>query len=798
MISEKGISGNPPPVKSLDFEFLREQGITHIQRLGGDIWTDYNLHDPGITLLEVLCYALTDVSYRTEQLRDAFRSEVPIADSFKEKYLFDYKELIPSLPVTFNDYESLIENTQEEVISAWVNTFPLMEEDEIVKGGYEVSVFLKNDTKFKDLNSDVIEIIPEGKRTRIQVILFDADNNRLQWNQISQIRGCSLAAGVSDAFFQFEKHNAQVSLDLDLKFSRKKLYEKVTVKARVAITGVGKALSKNTSIKRYKDTILEAFETKEFADSLNHGLEKEHFKKGILNKIRHTLLPVRNLCEDFTEFKVVNLQEIKIHIQLTLEPDAPTNETMMQKVYDRLDTFILSLVQKSKHPEHRDKKQILYTSNIIEELTEIKGLKAVQIENLNLFVDGIPTISLQDEGSFDCLHLQNFARYVPRISREKSVVVFVRNGMSHTLRASEVSAPFTTRSLGNFLLDHKIKKNPSAVKKGLNEKFFEEINTYFSIQEDFPRNYRLTPGSIPKQATDKVRAQQKRFKSYLLFYERLLVDYLTRLSGLTEQLSLKPGEDLVPYDLNDTLSDKLPDVKNLELITDSGNTPAYEPMEFWRKTLIEKDRILDHLLARFGIQYKNLEGRSGTVTEEHVKAKIRLLKDIPKITGGRGLGLPLLSEKSAVWDSEIFTGLQTRLYRLLGIGDKELRHEKLTELKGKDAKGFYLVEHRLLVQREEYQVFDKKLNKASSLLIEYLNELKDVQDDTFSYSFEITILIPKWYKDWNQNQKAYETIIKEEMPAHIFANIHWLDKKSLEGFEVFYEDWLAGLFEVYK
>ena len=31
----------------------------------GKIWTDHNVHDPGITILEVLCYAMLDLGYRT-------------------------------------------------------------------------------------------------------------------------------------------------------------------------------------------------------------------------------------------------------------------------------------------------------------------------------------------------------------------------------------------------------------------------------------------------------------------------------------------------------------------------------------------------------------------------------------------------------------------------------------------------------------------------------------------------------------------------------------------------------------
>jgi len=48
-----------------DYNFLRREGIRHIEKLAGDVWTDYNTHDPGITLLENLCYAITDLAYRT-------------------------------------------------------------------------------------------------------------------------------------------------------------------------------------------------------------------------------------------------------------------------------------------------------------------------------------------------------------------------------------------------------------------------------------------------------------------------------------------------------------------------------------------------------------------------------------------------------------------------------------------------------------------------------------------------------------------------------------------------------------
>lgn len=61
------ISKKKPKHASMDYTFLREEGIRQIQKLAGDIWTDHNTHDPGITILETLCYAITDLGYRTDQ-----------------------------------------------------------------------------------------------------------------------------------------------------------------------------------------------------------------------------------------------------------------------------------------------------------------------------------------------------------------------------------------------------------------------------------------------------------------------------------------------------------------------------------------------------------------------------------------------------------------------------------------------------------------------------------------------------------------------------------------------------------
>lgn len=51
----------------LGFDALRLHAITAAQQASGELWTDYNLHDPGVSLLEALCFALTEDLFGARQ-----------------------------------------------------------------------------------------------------------------------------------------------------------------------------------------------------------------------------------------------------------------------------------------------------------------------------------------------------------------------------------------------------------------------------------------------------------------------------------------------------------------------------------------------------------------------------------------------------------------------------------------------------------------------------------------------------------------------------------------------------------
>lgn len=109
----------------LDFEKLRRESIEYISQLSGKIWTDHNVHDPGITILEVLCYALIDLGYRTHLPIEDILAQNP-KDTSEDNNFFTAAEILTCNPLTIVDYRKLLIDI-EGVRNAWL--FPADEKD---------------------------------------------------------------------------------------------------------------------------------------------------------------------------------------------------------------------------------------------------------------------------------------------------------------------------------------------------------------------------------------------------------------------------------------------------------------------------------------------------------------------------------------------------------------------------------------------------------------------------------------------------------------------------------------------
>lgn len=112
---------------TINWETLREEGLKNLQALSGHLWTDYYIHDPGVTILEVLCYAIADLDSRLSKDMGAILGDNTIPEQF-----FSPKEILTINPVTVNDYRKLlidirvpvaVSNTQTQLVPAVKNAW---------------------------------------------------------------------------------------------------------------------------------------------------------------------------------------------------------------------------------------------------------------------------------------------------------------------------------------------------------------------------------------------------------------------------------------------------------------------------------------------------------------------------------------------------------------------------------------------------------------------------------------------------------------------------------------------------
>jgi len=197
-----------------DYSFLRAEGMRYIEELAHDLWTDYNTHDPGITILEALCYAITELGYRSN-----FDIKDLLADGKgsigNNQAFFTPREILTNEPYSLNDYRKLLIDLKG-VSNAWiypalqteaeranhknyhqteVPLFPECKNDRLVyaptdhtpvdiRGLYQVRLDLDTTDSFGDLNSSNIDYTIYGSElrgARIECILPRYNQVNFKW-----------------------------------------------------------------------------------------------------------------------------------------------------------------------------------------------------------------------------------------------------------------------------------------------------------------------------------------------------------------------------------------------------------------------------------------------------------------------------------------------------------------------------------------------------------------------------------------------------------------------------------------
>ena len=114
---------------------LQQQTLAEVQRMSGKVWTDYNAHDPGVTLADIANYALAELDYKLG---------FGVADSLTEQGkpfdaarfgLFPPVDVYTTSPVTEDDYRRMLLATVPGLENADVHCDP-------ETGAYTVRILL--------------------------------------------------------------------------------------------------------------------------------------------------------------------------------------------------------------------------------------------------------------------------------------------------------------------------------------------------------------------------------------------------------------------------------------------------------------------------------------------------------------------------------------------------------------------------------------------------------------------------------------------------------------------------------
>ncbi|TDK50628.1 hypothetical protein [Algoriphagus formosus] len=491
---------------SQDYNLLKEKGLSYVQELSGKIWTDYNAHDPGVTILEQFCYGITELGFKTDfPIEDLLTTKKAQSIDTKKNSFFSPAEVFSSHPVTANDFRKLIIDTFPEVQNCWIEPAYSLSGEEAINGLYQ------------------LEILPS---------------------------------------LSFQK--------------------------------------------RLK----------------NYPKEGENF----LSKLSDFLFENRNLCEDFDPPILLSPLEISLNANIEVNGDFDVDRLMAEilfvlEVYLYHPVAFASLEELIKDgnrmedifsgprlkrgfirdSELKPRSRELYTEKIQQLISKINGVKKCWSFGF-LNSENSEEIRLP-EGSYAAINT-NF--YEPT-GVYSTIQLYVNGNLqrANKNRVADLLLDFWSKNYRVYQVDL-YKENIWGGQ--LNGKF-RNPSQYHSIQHHFPGIYGLSKDGLPSREPLERHAKVRQLKGYLMLFEKHLANYLAQLGHLVDffdpTLDAEKGSYFGQEYETNIGKDELEMKANLGSDFSHGkkNPQTGETSLEW---LRRKNRVLDHLLARFGEQFNSL------------------------------------------------------------------------------------------------------------------------------------------------------------------------------------------------
>lgn len=715
-----------------NYQQLKDLGIEYIQSISKNVWTDFNAGDPGVTTLELLCYALTDLAYRTELPLADLLTNKNKTSPFNKKNSYTPREILTNNPLTVNDLRKLILDQFPEIRNVWL--YPL-------KDSIEPKIFIHK-------NKKELTLTESASFNNEKVIIKGLYNIKVETIE----KEVDVIPGLQNLL------NAHRNLCEDFNCIENVKFEYVTTCMDVDIDG---------------------------------SVKPEIIKEEIYRRIYQYCSP------QLLRYSLKQMLEKGYKIEEILSgPD------LQKGFFDPLEL------------ENFNKRNVLHISDIINLLMDIPGITNIRKIHLNSYnfdneIEPFNTKLFADQEN--CLHLSDeqkaFRFFVDNKDRKGNKINFYYQDLQLYVDHDIIEESLFPKLQNIPKLENEWEKIDSK---------HRDIKPYYSIQNEFPKNYLLGQDGISKDETEERKIQRLQFKGFLLHFEQLMADYLAQLQHVKDLYSWNSKADYASYRYQNLTAEE---IKDLDEIT---NNTGYKELfvekddEYYQKILQvsseenfdRRNRFLNHLIARFNdsfLEFSIIEffkkNKTTYAKNSIIADKKSFLRTFPQTSANR---LKALDYKNEIWNTPNLSGFEMRVAKKLGLTnyithnpDLVMNHSlahPVLDIEGDldvEIDTFYDYNEELFDRQFGFHLVEHTLIRPKTKKDNLLPICTDTQTnlvDCFCkdpYSFRITVVLPGWLPIcMNNSFRDYaERVFREELPAHIAMKMCWISPKNMYEFE---------------
>ena len=649
------------PSAAADYFALRDTAYTAVEQLANQRWTDYNAHDPGITLLEHLADALAEIGYRGSFDVADLLTDAGGAIDYRQPF-FTARHIFTNAPVTNDDYRRLLIDNLG-LSNAWLickscacgpPVYPECKDGELtfaprwrirrerratdhegpvlIKGFTDVLLQFAPDTELGNLNTDRVEgqlLLPNGTNPPVPV---DAELRFPEWRDLSpqayrlvtgedaeltswtldrfsrdrslaeNVDADDLRRGLRDIFF----------LDLSLEFTID------TQTVNLTLPAVTLRLWQRGSLPPGTDGSV--IENLLAAGDLVHTYHRKLRARAEKLAAAETLLhDNRKVGEDFCRFDRVRAEDVAVCADLHLSPTADV-EAVLANFYRTLELLLNPIVpfrtlREMEEAGYRSEAifdgPALQQGFILQDDLDASVLRSriyvSDLINELMDIEGVAAIEKLRFTVYDAEGRPTVTEdlwcfpvspgHYPALYIPGSAVSIFKDGLPLQPRRSELRAILNQLRAADRALALPVSQLDYPVPTGLHR----GTPTYLPVQHTLPETYGLGAAGLPEQATDRRRAQARQLAAYLIPLELITASTAEQLTHFGELFSTDENIDRT-YRRPDLFSAGKPLEDLRDLLADPVNFQDIlgDLLEREEEFLDRRNRFLDHLLARFG------------------------------------------------------------------------------------------------------------------------------------------------------------------------------------------------------